>query len=94
VLYFVTNDLFELLSARLVIFGGMAHPVVTWHKFVQEFAVHDIHVHIVRLPGRFDRLEHEADCDIMSLTFGVCQVVIDCYITLNLFIFLGFLFIK
>ena len=61
-------------KAHLVIFGGMAHPVVTWHKFVQMYLKYGINVHIVRLPGRFERLMEEAERDVKVLVDGVIKV--------------------
>jgi surfactin synthase thioesterase subunit len=63
--------------ARLVVFGGMAHPVVSWHKFVQPWLQLGINVHIVRLPGRFERLQEPGCHDSEALVQGVCEALRD-----------------
>jgi surfactin synthase thioesterase subunit len=66
-----------------MVFGGMAHPVVTWHKFVQVFLKFGINVHIVRLPGRFERLMEEPERDVKVVVDGVIKVGVDVVMSLQ-----------
>lgn len=63
--------------ARIVIFGGMAHPAVSWHKFIQPFLSLGINVHVVRLPGRFERFMDVPMVDSEENVRGVCQALKD-----------------
>ena len=79
--------------ARIVIFGGMAHPIVSWHKFVQPWLNLGISVHIVRLPGRFERLQELGCKDCAELVKCVCTALKDLnWLTTLPLCFLGYSF--
>ncbi len=57
-------------------FGGIAQPTVSWYSIAKVFTAHGVHVHVVRLPGRYDRPAEDPLLEATDNIQGVCQVAL------------------
>jgi surfactin synthase thioesterase subunit len=72
----LSSDSENSLFCRIVVFSGMAQPVASWHKFVQPWVTqYNFSVHLVRLPGRYERFLETPLIEIDAIAEEVCKTM-------------------